>query len=268
MTARPESVCDVLLVDDSPVVRQMVIFALVSDAYTVCDADGATEALRQLGERTFDVIITDFEMPGLNGIELVREIRKDPRHEETQFVMMAGGLGKTLEAEALAAGVAVIVPKPFMPAELKSALESVFGPQEAVTAGSRVVNASVGELASQADAGKQHWLTAATILEALPYMAMILDEHHNVFMANDAYYEVTGAYIDDGCPICAIAVHGVDGGVPDACPLVVSRRTARPCTNHVDDPVHGRLRVSVYPLKARSPVGTRLYLHLAEPVDG
>jgi DNA-binding NtrC family response regulator len=65
----------VLVVDDEPSIR-LTTKALLEDDYNVVDAANGREALRQLNERRFDVVCTDFRMPGMTGVELLREAQR------------------------------------------------------------------------------------------------------------------------------------------------------------------------------------------------
>jgi two-component system chemotaxis sensor kinase CheA len=81
---------NILLVDDSPFFRNLMAPLLRAAGYDVVTADGADEALsmRDAGE-TFDVIVSDIEMPGMNGFELAREIRGDGSWKETPLVALS-----------------------------------------------------------------------------------------------------------------------------------------------------------------------------------
>ncbi len=67
---------NILLVDDEPDVLEPTALLLTEFGYACTPATGAAEALRLCGEIAFDMVVTDYLMPGVNGLELAREIRK------------------------------------------------------------------------------------------------------------------------------------------------------------------------------------------------
>lgn len=108
-------------------------------------------------------------------------------------------------------------------------------------------------------------VTVASILDALPYFAMIIDPRHRVIAANTWYVREAwdGA---DSCPLmCHEGVHGTS--TPhDECPLYECVTTGKPSERVIGDGRHGNIKVSIYPLAARGADGSPLYLHLAQPV--
>ncbi len=100
----------ILLVDDDAEVLRMCAAALGESGYLVFTAGSAIEAL--LMELTgFDLVVSDFSMPGMNGLELLREVRK--KNSRCGFVLMSSGVGD-IELEALKkAGRAQYIKKPF-----------------------------------------------------------------------------------------------------------------------------------------------------------
>ena len=67
---------EILIVDDEPLMREPIAEILRSDGFFVEEASQGTEALKKLGKKDFDLMITDVLMPGMNGIELIRELHK------------------------------------------------------------------------------------------------------------------------------------------------------------------------------------------------
>lgn len=66
----------ILVVDDDEAIRENIVDLLGSDGYHVVSAKDAKEALRTLGSEQFDLLLTDFQMPGQNGVELIEAARK------------------------------------------------------------------------------------------------------------------------------------------------------------------------------------------------
>jgi len=105
-------------------------------------------------------------------------------------------------------------------------------------------------------------LEAQEILDSLPMFAMVLDENHQVVMAN-SLFAVTVADEGDECPVvCYQSVHGSDGPHPD-CPLVEAARTNRTVKREITDGVQGTVTVTVVPIAGRFG-RDRLFLHLTE----
>ena len=115
----------ILTVDDSTTMRQMVNFTLSSAGHTVDEAANADEALALAGKRNFELIIADVNMPGRNGIELVRELRKLPGCRFTPILMLTTESEPELKQAGKEAGATGWIVKPFNPDTLLSVLKRV-----------------------------------------------------------------------------------------------------------------------------------------------
>jgi CheY-like chemotaxis protein len=113
----------ILIVDDEAMIRQSITLLLEHDGHQVFPVDGGAAALAQLRQRKFDLVITDFSMPGMHGDELVARIRElvptQPIIMATAFVEEFRTFG---EASAHVDGLLL---KPFSLKELREALEQV-----------------------------------------------------------------------------------------------------------------------------------------------
>jgi two-component system response regulator PrrA len=114
----------VLLVDDEADLLSILVFALAMDGYRLLTATCGRQALALLERERVDLLVSDYRMPGLDGLELARAMRalltKPPR-----IVFMTGMLevdGREAEWEAL--GIDRIVTKPFLADELRSAVRA------------------------------------------------------------------------------------------------------------------------------------------------
>ncbi|MBY0457027.1 MAG: response regulator [Gemmataceae bacterium] len=106
----------ILLVDDSPTLRRMAADALRRGGHTVLEAADGLEALRLADGRAIDLVVTDVNMPGMGGAELVACLRSTPRLRATPVVVLsAGGPGAE---EHPVVGATGWVAKPFDPAHL------------------------------------------------------------------------------------------------------------------------------------------------------
>ena len=78
-----------LVVEDSPTMRQMVVFALTRIPGLACiEAEDGVDALRKLQVETFDIIVTDINMPMMDGLKLIGMVRKDERHKAVPIIVV------------------------------------------------------------------------------------------------------------------------------------------------------------------------------------
>jgi two-component system chemotaxis response regulator CheY len=78
-----------LVVEDSPPMRKMIVFALSRvRGLTVVEADDGVDALRRIASMKFDIIITDINMPIMDGLKLVKRVRSDPVHKDTPIIII------------------------------------------------------------------------------------------------------------------------------------------------------------------------------------
>jgi two-component system response regulator HupR/HoxA len=112
----------VLLVEDEASVRETTA-ALLAETYEVVTAESGLEALRLLSQRRFDVVCTDYKMPGMDGAELLRRAR-----ERDDFIggVLVTGL-RDVETVAVRKLGCTVVLKPYEPAEMFSAIDRAAG---------------------------------------------------------------------------------------------------------------------------------------------
>ena len=118
-----------LVVDDSSTMRRIIKNTLQRLGFDdVLEAEHGVEAW-QIMERTPDinVLITDWNMPEINGLDLVRKVRADGRYDSMPIIMVTTEGGKAEVITALKAGVNNYIVKPFTPQVLKEKLEDVLG---------------------------------------------------------------------------------------------------------------------------------------------
>ncbi|MFO8072976.1 MAG: response regulator [Polyangia bacterium] len=115
----------VLVVDDSRVMRAYVRGALKeSFDCTVVEASSGFEALRLLPRDSYDLVITDINMPDINGLELIRFLRESERHRRVPIVIIST-LSSTRDHErALGLGASEYLDKPFQPEDIARAVGS------------------------------------------------------------------------------------------------------------------------------------------------
>jgi two-component system chemotaxis response regulator CheY len=119
----------VLVVDDQLTMRALTRSGLQQLGFTdIADAVDGEDGLRALTARPAHLVISDFNMPKLDGLGMLRAIRTTPGMEKTAFVMLTGRADKELVQRAVQFGVNNYLVKPFTIAQLRQKLEEVFGP--------------------------------------------------------------------------------------------------------------------------------------------
>ncbi|MFQ6775820.1 response regulator [Cereibacter sphaeroides] len=117
----------ILAVDDSPSVRQMVRLTLVGAGYTVVEAVDGQDALEKATAQRFDAILTDQNMPRLDGIGFIRKFRTLPEGKGVPIVFLSTESQDTLKAQAKEAGAIGWMIKPFDQAQLLAVVKKVAG---------------------------------------------------------------------------------------------------------------------------------------------
>jgi two-component system chemotaxis response regulator CheY len=130
----------VLVVEDYEAMRMLIHRCLtrqgIANVRLKPSADEALAALR--GER-FDLIISDYQLGGADGLELLKSVRDNPATRDTRFIMLTGSDDRELVREAMALGADEYITKPFEPRSLRAVIERMFGAdgEEAEDRGSR-----------------------------------------------------------------------------------------------------------------------------------
>jgi two-component system, chemotaxis family, chemotaxis protein CheY len=117
----------ILAVDDSASVRQMVSFTLKQAGYNVIEASDGQDAMTKLKEASVQMVITDLNMPRLDGIGLIKGVRGDSRHKFIPIVMLTTESQDSKKQEARAAGATGWIVKPFKQDQLLSVVKKVLG---------------------------------------------------------------------------------------------------------------------------------------------
>lgn len=112
----------VMIVDDSSSLRQVVSIVLKGAGYEVLEAADGDEAVAQLDGRKIGLIITDVNMPRMDGITLVREVKKLPSYKFTPIMMLTTVSDEGKKREGQAAGAKAWLVKPFVPAQMLTAV--------------------------------------------------------------------------------------------------------------------------------------------------
>ncbi|MCB9764859.1 MAG: sigma-54-dependent Fis family transcriptional regulator [Alphaproteobacteria bacterium] len=119
----------VLVVDDDHSLRQILGMLLERNGYQVVKAGSAEEAVKRLAAQPFELLVTDYQMPGMNGIELIRQVRQEAAGEDAELpIVMLTGVGKAQQAvEAIREGADDFIKKPFNNDEFLMVLRRVLG---------------------------------------------------------------------------------------------------------------------------------------------
>ncbi|MBV8059979.1 MAG: response regulator [Alphaproteobacteria bacterium] len=115
----------VLTVDDSKTMREMVSFTLKQAGYNVLEAEDGKIGLGVMALNSIDVIITDLNMPNLDGIGLIRAARADAKYKFTPILMLTTEGDATKKQDGKAAGATGWIVKPFNPEKLIEVMKKV-----------------------------------------------------------------------------------------------------------------------------------------------
>ena len=115
----------ILAVDDSASMRQMVAFTLKAAGFEVAEAVDGNDGLKKARGAVFDLVLTDQNMPGVDGLALVRELRGLPAYGRTPIIMLTTESGDDMKARGRAAGATGWIVKPFDPAKLVDVVRKV-----------------------------------------------------------------------------------------------------------------------------------------------
>ncbi|MDY6943494.1 MAG: phosphate regulon transcriptional regulator PhoB [Pseudomonadota bacterium] len=115
----------VLVVDDEKSVRQMVSFTLQREQYQVLEAADAAEARTAIADIRPDVVLLDWMMPGMSGLDLARSLRKDHVAREIPIIMLTARAEEDDKVRGLNAGADDFITKPFSPRELVARINAV-----------------------------------------------------------------------------------------------------------------------------------------------
>lgn len=118
---------EILAVDDSSSMREMVSFTLKSGGYTVVSASDGVEAMKIARSRPVSLVLTDLNMPNMDGIRLIKELRGLPGYKFTPILMLTTESANDKKQEGKEAGATGWVVKPFNPDQLLSTIKKVLG---------------------------------------------------------------------------------------------------------------------------------------------
>jgi two-component system chemotaxis response regulator CheY len=117
----------ILTVDDSPSLRMAIRIALTGAGYSVAEAGDGSEGLEKALATPFDMIVTDLNMPVMDGLTMIRELRKSPSMSGVPIIFLTTESDDAMKQQAKAAGATGWLVKPFVAEQLVKIARKVLG---------------------------------------------------------------------------------------------------------------------------------------------
>lgn len=117
----------ILAVDDSASIRQMVSFTLKSAGYDVVEAVDGMDGLEKAKSRSVNLVLTDQNMPRMDGLTLIKNLRGTPQYASTPILMLTTESSDAMKSQGRAAGATGWLVKPFDPQKLIEVVRKVIG---------------------------------------------------------------------------------------------------------------------------------------------
>lgn len=117
----------ILAVDDSRAILQMVTFTLKGAGYEVDVAPDGQVALAMAGAKTYAMVLTDLNMPNMDGLTLIKSLRTKPQYRFTPLLMLTTEADPVFKGKGKAAGATGWLVKPFDPQQLLGVVKKVLG---------------------------------------------------------------------------------------------------------------------------------------------
>ncbi|MEM6958113.1 MAG: response regulator [Myxococcota bacterium] len=117
-----------LVVEDSPMMRQLLVFALARiKGLKVTEAEDGVDGLRKLAADRFDLVITDINMPIMDGLKLVKRIRSDEVHKDTPIIVITTEGSQEDRQRAMSLGATAYITKPIQAPQVIAQVKSLLG---------------------------------------------------------------------------------------------------------------------------------------------
>ncbi len=117
----------ILAVDDSPSIRRMVSFTLKNAGYDVIEAVDGQDALAKARARPVQLVLTDHNMPRMDGLTLVRSLRRMPAYRDAPILILTTESAREMKEQGRLAGATGWLVKPFDPGRLLEVVKKVLG---------------------------------------------------------------------------------------------------------------------------------------------
>jgi two-component system, OmpR family, phosphate regulon response regulator PhoB len=115
----------ILIVDDEPAIREMVVFALERVGFDVIEAGDAQEALTRIADQSPSLILLDWMLPDVSGVDLARRIKRDEVAQRIPIIMLTARSEENDKIRGLEVGADDYITKPFSPRELVARINAV-----------------------------------------------------------------------------------------------------------------------------------------------
>lgn len=118
----------ILIIDDSKSLRSFTRLALEQAGYQVSEAEDGEQALAVIAENKYDAIISDLNMPKVNGIEMIQQIKSDEKYANAKFtpiIMLTTEADESKKQQGQMAGARAWIVKPFVPDQLLSVMKKI-----------------------------------------------------------------------------------------------------------------------------------------------
>ena len=115
----------ILIVDDAITMRQLVAATLKSAGYEVVDARDGVDALKKLETGRFNLIVSDVNMPNMDGMELIKTLKSDPKYKFIPIVVLTKEDSPEMKRKGQAAGAKAWVVKPFKPNTILEVIKKI-----------------------------------------------------------------------------------------------------------------------------------------------
>ncbi len=117
----------ILAVDDSASIRQMVGFTLKGAGYEVVEASDGQDGLNKAKSKSFNLILTDQNMPNMDGLTMIKSLRALPQYKSVPILMLTTESSEAMKAQGRTAGATGWLVKPFDPQRLLEVVKKVIG---------------------------------------------------------------------------------------------------------------------------------------------
>ena len=114
-----------MIVEDEPDIREMLSFSLTRSGYKIVEVESGEEALKLVNEKLPDLILLDWMLPGISGIEVARKIRQDDYSANVPIIMLTARGEESDKLKSFSSGVDDYVTKPFSPSELAARVKAL-----------------------------------------------------------------------------------------------------------------------------------------------
>lgn len=167
---RPDSIQRILVVDDSRAQRSLMSKTLSQQGYFVAEAESGIEALKLFAGQEFDLILSDWMMPGMDGLELCKAIRAQKVSGYVYFILLTSKSDKDAVARGLDVGADDYLAKPFNPDELRARIAAggrILSMERELQETNRLVSSALAELKSLYDSLDRDLVEARKMQQSL-----------------------------------------------------------------------------------------------------